>query len=261
LILAHMFSKPVMVFPQTIEPFRHWLSKSVAKFALNKCLRVFVREPETFHFLKSQGIKVDSVRFDPAFYSSRFLKNSATRNDPMTIGVNCSRYMYDSGIRCFPELIETLRKYSTSLLYIPHVVGDERRSDRILSLELSRRYGGKVLMADAETTREVISKLTLFIGQRYHSIVSALSTCTPTVAVTDGYKVKSLMKRIGLADYIVHPRDPHFKVQLEKTLNAALSNREVIRDHLAEIMSQVKKDTHAMSEEVNECIGTLKRLT
>ena len=116
-------------------------------------------------------------------------------------------------------------------------------------------------MADAETTREVISKLTIFVGQRYHSIVSALSTCTPTVAVTDGYKSKSLMKRMGLADYIVHPHDPHFKVKLEKTVNAALSNREVIRDHLTEMMFQVKNDIHAMSEEVNECIGTLKRLT
>jgi polysaccharide pyruvyl transferase WcaK-like protein len=261
LILAHIFSKPVIVLPQTIEPFRHGLSKSVAKLALNNCLAVFVREPETFDYLKSQGIKVDRVMYDQAFYSDPLRKNSPNDNNCITIGVNCSRYMYDAGTRCYPELIDTLQKHSSSLLYIPHVIGDERRSDCILSLELARRHGGTIILADAERTRKLISTLTMFVGQRYHSIVSALSTCTPTIAVSDAYKTKALMKRMGLADYMINPHDPSFKTRLEETVQAALDNRKAIRSHLTETIPQVRNDILKMFEEVNACIGTLRQLT
>jgi len=261
LLLAHLFSKPIIVLPQTVEPFRHRFNKSIAKLALNRCSKVFVREPETYRYLRSQGIRADEVTFDPAFYRDQIRRIGPIDASRILIGLNCSKHMYNSGFHCYSDIIDTLRKYSPSLIYIPYVVGDARRSDHVLSVELAQRYGGTIVLADAETTRETISKLTLFIGQRYHAIVSALSACTPTIAVSNAYKTRSLMTQMGLAQYLVDPDKVNFKKRFEETVEAVLADRDIICNKVAKEMTQIRNKVLKMFEEVNACIGVQRQPT
>jgi len=254
LLLAHLFSKPVIILPQTILPFKHRFTRSLARVTLNNSLAVFVREKGSYDYLKSLGIKADKVSFGCAFYRGQY---EGSRSN--LIGINFSRYLYRRSSHHI-HVLKFLKELNEEIVYIPHVLADEPRSDYTLCIAFSHECKGRVFLSDAEETRNFISTLKIFIGERYHSIISALSTYTPVLAISNSFKVKSLMKDLGLEEYLVDPFDQNFEGIFKEKVLKILNSHDTLSRDLRPKISYVQRSVCELLETVDKCIIALGRL-
>ena len=254
ILLSHVFSKPVIVMPQTILPFKYGFTRRIAKAALNSCLGVFVREQRGYDYLRSLGVKVDGICFDLAFLT---LCTGSKREE--RFGVNLSKYLHT---RCghHPEVLAVLKRLDREIAYVPHVLGDEARSDLPLCTEFSQECKGTVFLSTAEDTRRFISSLSFLVAERYHAIISALSTCTPVLAISLSIKVQDLITDFGLRHYLIDPRDPNFHDILNEKLTDMLNRHADIEASLKLRVAPAQDMARDLVGRIDDCIMALRLL-
>ena len=184
---------------------------------LKKFSLIYARESLTFEYFKSLGLKNIVCFPDPAFV----LKPEACELpkcflDSNVIGINLSPYVlkeYDIS-SLFGKGIKKLFDYIISntnlhILLIPHVLWGDQDDRKVAAFIASQyRYNGRVSILESSKfnylqIRYIISQCKYFIGGRTHAVISAYSTCVPTIAL--GYSIKSrgIAKDLGLDDTLV----------------------------------------------------------
>lgn len=181
--------------------------------ALRKFSVIYARETLTQEVLSNHHIDNVVVFPDPAFAldpSPCQLPICFSQGE--VIGINLSNYVmggFDLN-STFAREVDALVKYilqSTDyhILLIPHVMW-QNQDDRIISALIKEKYeSDRISILNSDTLnycqiRYVISKCHCFIGARTHAVISAYSTCTPSIAI--GYSIKSrgIAKDIGMPE-------------------------------------------------------------
>lgn len=181
--------------------------------ALRKFSVIYARETLTQEVLSNHHIDNVVVFPDPAFAldpSPCQLPICFSQGE--VIGINLSNYVmggFDLN-STFAREVDALVKYilqSTDyhILLIPHVMW-QNQDDRIISALIKEKYeSDRISILNSDTLnycqiRYVISKCHCFIGARTHAVISAYSTCTPSIAI--GYSIKSrgIAKNIGMPE-------------------------------------------------------------
>lgn len=226
---------------------------------------IYVRESLTETMLK-QDLKLNNVvNFpDPAFVlEPEKVELLDCFNRGEVIGLNLSNYVLD-GFNFHSSLgkdimtfIETIIKSSNKcILLIPHVMW-KGQDDRIVSKILYDKYGhtGRVHLLDSNSLnycqiRYIISKCSIFIGARTHAVISAYSTCVPSIAL--GYSIKSK----GIANDLTMPMDTvvdskNYQIgAFIKAYSFIEKNADELRERLQMIMPDYKKSTYGLKEAI-----------
>ncbi len=207
---------------------------------------IYTRESLTESFLRSLGLKNVYCLPDPAFVlqpEETAMPDVFQRGD--VIGINLSNFVvgdfeldtpFGSQVKELLDFI--LNETQFQVLLIPHVTWDGQ-DDRIVANNIKRLYldNPRISVLRIDTInycqiRYIISKCKLFIGARTHAVISAYSTCVPTLALGYSIKSKGIAKDLGISDqYVVNSRhnDAHI---LMDSFNLLLQNAEAIKDNL-----------------------------
>ena len=171
---------------------------------------IYTRESLTCSFLKDIGLQHVYCFPDPAFVlePEEVTLPAEIRNKEI-LGLNLSNYVlgnfgldtaFGQQVR---ELLDfVLNETDFHICLIPHVTWDNQ-DDRIVADNIKKMYSDneRITILDIEKLnycqiRYIISKCRFFIGARTHAVISAYSTCVPSLAI--GYSIKSR----GIAKYI-----------------------------------------------------------
>lgn len=183
------------------------------------------------------------------------------------IGLNLSNYVvgaYDLESTDFgkvvKEAIDYLIKQSDCLiLLIPHVFW-RGQDDRRISESVYEAYKDTGRVSILESTklnycqiRYVISQCYMFIGGRTHSVISAYSTCVPTIAI--GYSIKS----VGIAqdlqlpkEMVVDSKKIDSNQDLLSSIKFVLANYQKLRTHLENIIPEYVAKVYNIKNEINK---------
>ena len=165
---------------------------------------IYARESLTATML-TEYLRLDNVVTfpDPAFVlEPEKVQLPDCFNGGKVIGLNLSNFVlggfnFHSALgKDVVTFIDTVINSSDRhILLIPHVMWDDQ-DDRIVSRIMYDKYKdtGRVHLLDSDSLnycqlRYVISKCFMFIGARTHAVISAYSTCVPSIAL--GYSIKS----------------------------------------------------------------------
>lgn len=228
---------------------------------------IYARESITYNILRSLGLENICLFPDPAFTLKP--KECALPNffDENVVGINLSNYVLngydlnsDFGKEVANLIIYILHNTSLKILLIPHVTTNSQ-DDRIVAnnikslFEKERRID--ILNVDNlnyEEIRYVISKCRFFIGGRTHSVISAYSTCVPTIAI--GYSVKALgiASDLGInAKYVVDSK--HIQTNLLINSFKDLINEEQnVRQHLLAVIPSYAKKAYGIKQEISKLL-------
>ena len=218
---------------------------------LKKFDLVYARESLSFEFFKSLGLKNVVCLPDPAF----FLKKEKTEapacfQKGKVVGINISNYTVGGFDLTTPfgGEVKQLLNYifedtDYQVLLIPHVLW-KRQDDRVIAQSVYNEYenySDRISILDSNKfnylqIRYIISLCNLFIGARTHAVISAYSTCVPTIAL--GYSIKSrgIAKDLGLEDYIVDSKQIRIKGDLLDKFKKADKESTSIKKHLASVL-------------------------
>jgi colanic acid/amylovoran biosynthesis protein len=221
-----------------------------------------VREPLTQNYLEELGVR-DNVRrvTDPAFllpvHPTRLPEEIEQALQAGAIGVNLAplmiRYNRLSArawmATAVQMLAEVRRKTTAPILLIPHVMmppqvfpaNDDYEFLKTLRerLPVDARDGVWLYDARGDDCRQikwVISRLRVFAGSRFHSMIAALSCGVPTFCVGYGVKTRGVNLDIFGHEQWVSSVSQLTADRLAERIHALLAARTAVRLHLQSVI-------------------------
>ncbi|MBI4286100.1 MAG: polysaccharide pyruvyl transferase family protein [Chloroflexi bacterium] len=277
-LLAIILGKRLIVFPQSIGPFRRKISLFAARSVLNRAAFVVARESITYDYLKKIGIR------SPIFLSSdvAFLLEKAPQqrileilsaeqipNDKPLIGLSISQHInlkysnpsdnsyIQNMVRTIDYLIETL---DATIILVPHSTSVRSNDDDRIVGALVRdkvKERDRVILIDKEYSSEelkgIISCCSLFMGARMHANIAALSSGVPTIAIAYSHKTYGIMRELGQENWICDYAKMEFAGQISR-INHIWRNRQEIREALTRHLKAVQEKVIAVGELVRNCL-------
>jgi colanic acid/amylovoran biosynthesis protein len=269
LLIGIFLKKPVVIFAETIGPFKHKLGKAVAKYLLNHASLITVRGEISKEYLSMMGVdKVPRyLTADTAFLLEpvppqaikQILEKENIRDDDLLIGVTVSglipRYGFSeiSAVKNkyarYVEIMASITNYiieklGTTVVFIPSVTeptyDDRRIADAIFKLVKNK---SKVRVIKNEYTCEeikgIIGKCSMFIGARMHVAIFSTSLCVPTIAIAYSRKTYEVLG--PLTNYVIDIRRGLEYNTFISMINEVWFNKEKIRENLVLRMRKVRQ--------------------
>ena len=165
------------------------------------------------------------------------------------IGLNLSNFILGDfslntpfGSEVISLINSILKDTNLNILLIPHVFW-ANQDDRIIVTLVADyfNFNPRIFILDSDSLnycqiRYVISKCRYFIGARTHAVISAYSTCVPTIALGYSIKSKGSAKDLELPENLVVDSKKCHKKCLVNSFEYLVENENQIRQHLMNVM-------------------------
>ncbi|NDV20237.1 hypothetical protein GO013_12530 [Pseudodesulfovibrio sp. JC047] len=275
--VATQYSKPCIVYGNSIGPLKYSINKYLAKKYLSRAAHVIVRDNSSYSLLQELGVKVPiTSAFDPVFSFKRpdEAKSDAVMHQysiaPKFIFVSLRHWFdthplipvkiatqfnikskfqqasYDSFItsmqKCCNELI---RRYGSQIVFHAFRAGKDSLVARHVSEGI---HGDCRILDDPQMKPEVVMSLMkrarLTVGMRLHSLIYSIVAQTPFVALSYSQKVDGMLAGGGLESLAV----PVSNVTIEG-FSQVLNHIENNLDQVLEKMNAYYMKAHTSERE------------
>ena len=260
IIIPELMGLKVIFTPQTIGPFNTLLGKIMGAIPLLLAAKIFTRDKKGDKFLNTIGKKSIRTRDVSTFMQPQKVDYTVKQN---TIGININGLMwentYDGLENCFDnykillkQLVDKLLEQNYNILLIPHtysITEDFCENDYKAILQFIQNYKdeSKVTYLNQEylapELKYIISQCDFFIGSRMHSNLAALTTSTPTAALSYSYKFEGTFKMFNVEECVINAKDMEnneIPQVIDKILNL-INEKSQIKDKLQRINKNVEE--------------------
>jgi colanic acid/amylovoran biosynthesis protein len=285
--LVLLMKKRLVLFPQTLGPFKSWIARRIAHSILSGATFVCSRDAigivnlkglvdnpsdSKYQFCYDLGFLVEPVRPARNDLEGLLVK---TPGAPL-IGLNVSGLLASGGYNGknmfglkmdYASMIRDLVAYliaekGARVVLVPHVHGEpgpagDLESDEHACTQLyegmKEKYPGKIFVVRGiRTTPEikfVIGHCDLFIGSRMHSCIAALSLGIPGIALSYSDKFLGVMEAIGMSELVADPRTMDAP-EIFGIIDRAIEKRELLRQQLQNTIPGVKDQIYSLLQKV-----------
>lgn len=258
ILLFVSLKKPVVLFSQSIGPFKKW-TMPLARFCLNKVSLIIVRERITKNYLEKIGVE------SPIYLTAdcAFVLDSAPRervedilskeNIDITkrplVGVSANAMLDNKEyVNLMARIIDyVIEKLNAQVVFVPHVVGiNGVGDDRVIGEKIYKMTKNKgnisLIRGDysPEELKRIIGTCDIFIGGRMHANIAAISSCVLTLAIAWSHKYYGIMEAIGQEKYVCNYKTVNFD-ELKSKIDDLWNNKEKIREVLKVKVEEQKK--------------------
>ncbi len=217
IVTAKFFRKPVIVFPNSVGPFRTVMGRSLSKFALGLCDYVMVRDSSSYKMLES--MKVRSPKTLTSDITLLFENDMLVANydgSSGVLGVSPGLYSHtlsekeiyfyiDSHAKALDRMIE---KHNCRVDFLPHYLTGFKNDDyEISKLILNRmKYSEKariIKVLNARDFKALLGRMTMVISSKLHPAILASSVHVPTLAIAYDQKQIEFFNGLGLSECVI----------------------------------------------------------
>lgn len=230
LLLAQRLGIPTGIYAQSVGPVIGGPHRRLLASALARCKFVYVREEPSLDYVRAllpgnSSTKPELV-WDTAFAVGEEPLPpgviSLLPSEFVAVTVRQWRFPYspsqDRGVlyaRYLEALATVIRRLVTDLgvpvVVVPQVIGPtELENDLLAGEQLAKVLAGfegvQFLTTDftAGQLRQLYSRASMLIGTRFHSVILALASLTPAIAISyHGFKTQGIMRMLDLSDHVL----------------------------------------------------------
>ena len=263
---AKMLKKKVVLYGGSInKPKRsRSLIGKIFRLVLNRIDLVTLRESFSHQYLKEIGVQ-DSKTFittdlsfllPPAPFTrvQEIMKREGIeRVQRPYIGITATRQIAsgafsdtgatENNYRKHTEMLaqvidEVTGKFDATVIFIPHCIGfgeelDDRRVARDIFSKCKNKDRVKLITNeyDAEELKGLIGQFDLLIGERMHSVISAMSMCVPAVALIPSTDQRSdIIRTMGQEGTICHTDNLTAQALISKVSDIWLKRSDIRKE-------------------------------
>jgi colanic acid/amylovoran biosynthesis protein len=229
--ISRILRKPFIAYSQSIGPFSNKLEESLIAWSLNTCATtVMAREDISTQLLERIGVKVKTVRsidsgfgFESQVAPIDLRKQLSIPDKLLLVGVTAKRYAkareqerYERELAASLDKIQS--KHPVYIIFIPQVTAAFNNDDDRLVHTRIHSYmnsDSNIHLVDADLTHHEIKRyyenLDFLIGTRFHSVIFALTSRVPSIAIEYEHKTSGIMKDLNLEQWVVPFKDVNSK--------------------------------------------------
>jgi polysaccharide pyruvyl transferase WcaK-like protein len=267
--------KPLVLWGASVGPFSAMpdYERFMAEH-LKKTTGIFARESATINYLNIIGVKenIHAVA-DPAFVMDAVKPEGIGDKIPIgeeMIGINLSplmaKYVTGGNLEKWSliaaRIISHVAKATDRhICLIPHVTSPQSNDHAFMQKAIARINDSKRNITlippkyNAEETKWIISRMTVFAGARTHSTIAALSSGVPTLSFAYSIKAQGINRDIfNHTDFCVEPTKLNQEAVSSRIISM-LEDNTVLRKHLIKNLSKVQGATMGAGMELKHLIG------
>jgi colanic acid/amylovoran biosynthesis protein len=256
ILIAKFLGKKVILFPNSVGPFRTWVGRFLSRLALNNCDCVLVRESISFDIVKSlkinsrKALTSDTSLLFPQVQNTPF----ANPSDPV-VGVCLGIYSHILSEEKVNEYViaharaldDAIEKYGFSIVFLPHYVSGFHHDDLEMSQLILGRMRNKdrvriVNVPSVDEFRSLLGQMNMVISSKMHPAVFATSQYVPTLCIAYDQKQTGYFERLSMIDCVISVREVSYKDLLSK-IGYVWNRREKIAASLREVIPALKEET------------------
>ena len=259
-ILGKLFRKPVVKYTSAIGPCRSRMHRFFASLFLNHfCDMVIARDNQSLKELESLKVKKTkfccpdtAIALDIKLNSDAHRLNLIRQNQPI-IGISVSFQAFrragisEKYVKMTSVFIERIiSAYNAHVIIIPNELSNGPDDDRKVASEVYSCVPEDkcdIIQTQsilAEELKGIISVCDAIIAARYHSVIAALSSAVPLIAVSWHHKYTEVMNLFNQGDFIFDVSKCDAELLIDQ-FGLLWSNRNKIRKDLQERLPEIIK--------------------
>ncbi|MER7844415.1 polysaccharide pyruvyl transferase family protein [Kitasatospora sp. NPDC096077] len=219
LLLAHRRGVPVVFAPQSFGPFPAPVQRRLAAYVLRRAALVLTREDVSTDILATCGVHGGPVR---RAVDSGFAFAPPPRGDwrarlgvgpevPL-VGVTARQWLaaaeQDRYERALAQTIDAVRATGAQVVLIPQVTTDYLGDDdRIVDRRIAGHCATPPLRVDERVDfrelKGLYGECAYVLGTRFHSVIFALTSGVPCIAIEYEHKTRGIMRDLGLESWVL----------------------------------------------------------
>ena len=265
-LFAKMLGKTIILYGGSISRFGRfrWVLEKGAKFALNRIDLITLREDVSYQNLREMGVKNDRVFVTPdlAFLlhpvpsdqaKEIMMREGIKESYRPLIGMTVTR---NRAFMAFPDINpeksyikhntiiaqvvdDATSRFNAFVVFVPHCIGSTKENDdRITAADIFQmcKNKDKVMVITNEygpkELKGLIGQFDLFIGERIHSVVNAMSMRVPSIVISKSTDQRlGIIKMIGQENAIYYVENLNADTLLSK-INDICSKKDMIKKDL-----------------------------
>ena len=264
ILVAKIVKIPVMIYAQGIGPVNNQVNKKLMKWILNKVELITVRDNSSKELLENLGVVKSSiyVNSDPVFLLKRRsinyiidsypyiqeLINSANR--PLIgVSVRENRSNGPDLKRIFAQAADYLiENYKVKIIFLPFKFDEDVHiSEEILSLMKNQADVLKIKL-EPEELLSLLSRLSLMVGVRLHSIIFSSMANIPFIAFNYDPKVKYFVEDLGLSELLLEINEDISLKNFQEKIEYIRENNDKIKENLLKKVNNLEEKALANNE-------------
>lgn len=224
---VYRHKKPVIMYGQSIGQLKG-LRKIIVKKLFNKADFIALRDTESKKRLESLGImqKIHMIP-DLAFNITKVPKNSGLKeHKELIVALRGNGGLNKNSKNIIREFLQDLISKNWKI----RVINFQKNIDEKLHKEITKDLQNTETL-DIKNTKQLLeaySTADLVLGMRLHSIISAIKTETPFIAISYADKVKNLLSDAKLTEYMLTTDEISLE-KLENVFSRTLKEYENIK--------------------------------
>ncbi len=226
--LAKVLGKPVYLYSQSFGPYPQKIQMRIAATSLRRADLILVREAKSLALLGDMGVDGDRVvpvadsafAFQPDLTPGRLTEVIGTdRAGEQVVGLTARAWLppeaqreYERSIAQFIDRLS--QRDGFRVVVIAQVTATEQGDDdRLVGQRIQDMLGSRdnVVFLERQFShyeiKSVYAALDYLIGTRFHSVIFALTSGVPTLAIEYEHKTSGIMQDLGLGQWVLPMED------------------------------------------------------
>lgn len=264
ILVAKIVKIPVMIYAQGIGPVNNQVNKKLMKWILNKVELITVRDNSSKELLENLGVVKPSiyVNSDPVFLLKRrsinyiidrypYIQELINSTNRPLVGVSVREYRSNGPDlkRIFAQAADYLiENYKVKIIFLPFKFDEDVHvSEEILSLMKNQADVLKIKL-EPEELLSLLSRLSLMVGVRLHSIIFSSMANIPFIAFDYDPKVKYFVEDLGLSELLLEINEDISLKNFQKKIEYVRENNDKIKENLLKKVNNLEEKALANNE-------------
>jgi colanic acid/amylovoran biosynthesis protein len=266
LFSAKFLKKPVIIYAQSLGPFRDKMLRFFVRLLLNRVEIVTLREEISNYYLNNAQISNPNIfvtadatfSIEPPIYNrdsyrQKLLEFFEGSSGDVLIGITVLGVPYFLNRRKNTLLKKYVKSLATSIdlmitrvnaniIFIPQVYSQTEIAMMHLIRRLVKNKTRVVIIEEdlsPEGVMEIIGCMDLLIGTRMHSNIFALIMGVPVIAIAYEHKTHGIMRMLGLGDWVIDIENINEDMLVSK-IEELYNSRFEIRKNILEAVRRAR---------------------
>ena len=252
-LIAKFFGKNLIMFPNSVGPFKTFIGRTLSKVALNCYDCICIRENISFDIVKTLHLRCKKILTSDISLLLPTISPKHVFSLNNLIGV-CPG-VYDSGmpkekinkyINVHAKALDrAINKYGLNVFFIPHYISGLKNDDLYISKLIIKNmvYNDKVKLIKTNSVDEfksLLASMDVVISSKMHPAVFATSEFTPTLCIAYDHKQIGFFRILGLSNYVISIQNVSLK-NLSLKIDDLWRDRIDIKNKLINIIPKLKQ--------------------
>jgi polysaccharide pyruvyl transferase WcaK-like protein len=254
ILVAKYFRRHVIVFPNSVGPFKTSLGRQMARIALNHCDQVLIRDSISLEIVKSLGIRTPYVLTND---TALLFEHRKPLFEPLwkpSVGVCPGVYSNALPKEKILEYVTehalaldaVVDKHGLDIVFIPHDISgfeyDDLGISKLILDKMENQSRAQIIVShDANEFKAYLSRMKIVVTSKMHPAIFAATAYVPCVSVAYDHKQIAFHDTVNMKEYLMNIQDIS-SLSLFSRIDLLLRNIDKASASLKETIPVLKED-------------------